>query len=183
MTGAAATLVGAVLIAALSTMGDFIWATWIPRHRWEYGLTHGTLLFLAIGLFLGAVHRRALPGALGGAVVGAAAAGSFYLLAPLLGMASMFVAWMGVWLALALLHWRLAPRRLGPSEAVVRGLVAAVASGAAFYAVSGIWMPFRPSGWDYAWHLAAWTFAYLPGFAALVAGIPARRPMPADAGG
>jgi hypothetical protein len=178
MTGAVATLVGAVVIAALSTIGDFVWASWIPRHRWEYGLTHGTLLFLAIGLFLGALNGRAAAGAVGGAIAGAAAAGSFYLLAPFVGFASMFLAWMGVWLALALLHWRLAPQRLGPSEAVVRGLVAAIASGAAFYAVSGIWLPFRPAGWDYAWHFAAWTFAYLPGFAALVAGIPGRRPMP-----
>ena len=44
---------------------------------------------------------------------------------------------------------------------------AAVTSGTAFYAISGIWRPFDPQGWDYAVHFGAWTLAYLPGFAAL----------------
>lgn len=178
MTGPAAIVIGTLVIAAISTAGDFIWATWIPRHRWEYGMTHGTLLFLAIGLFLGTLARRPAAGALAGAIIGAAAAGSFYLVAPVLGLASMFVVWMGVWVALAVLHWRLNPALLGPSEAAARGVAAALASGAAFYAVSGIWMPFRPSGWDYAWHLAAWSVAFFPGFLALVAGTLQRQPMP-----
>jgi hypothetical protein len=29
-------------------------------------------------------------------------------------------------------------------------------------------MPVDPQGWDYAVHFAAWTFAYFPGFAALL---------------
>ena len=44
---------GAAAIAAVSTLGDFIWATWIPEHLPLYGLIHGTLLFLSIGLYLG----------------------------------------------------------------------------------------------------------------------------------
>jgi hypothetical protein len=47
-------------------------------------------------------------------------------------------------------------------------LAAAFGSGVAFYAISGIWRPFDPVGWDYAVHAAAWTLAYLPGFAALL---------------
>ena len=39
---------------------------------------------------------------------------------------------------------------------------------------SGIWRPFNPVGWDYAVHFAAWTIAYLPGFAALMVGAPAK---------
>ena len=39
---------------------------------------------------------------------------------------------------------------------------------AAFYAVSGMWFPFNPAGWDYAVHFVSWTFAFLPGFAALL---------------
>lgn len=178
MSGPVAVLVGTLALAALSTAGDFIWATRIPRHQWEYGVAHGTLLFLAVGLFLGALAGRAVVGAIAGAAIGAAAAGGFYLLAPMLGMASMFLIWMGLWIALAVLHWQLAPWRLGPSEAAVRGLAAALLSGAAFYAVSGIWMPFRPRGWDYALHFAAWAAAFLPGLVALVGGTLGRRPMP-----
>ena len=46
------------------------------------------------------------------------------------------------------------------SEVAARGAVAAVTSGVAFYAISGIWRPFNPAGWDYAVHFAAWTIAF-----------------------
>ena len=167
LTGVRATLAGAAAIAAVSTVGDFIWATWIPRHRAPYGLTHGTLLFLCVGLFLGALANRRAAGALGGALIGFAAAGSFYLLAPVAGRWTMFVAWFGVWIALGLLNERF---RQGPGigRAAARGVLAAVVSGAAFYLVSGIWRPFNPQGWDYLVHFGAWVLAYLPGFAALL---------------
>jgi hypothetical protein len=47
-------------------------------------------------------------------------------------------------------------------------VLAAIGSGLGFYAISGIWMPFNPHGWDYARHFIYWTIAYLPGFAALL---------------
>ena len=52
---ARAVLIAAVLIAAVSTLGDFIWAGLQLRHRPLYGLSHGTFLFLCIGLYLGAL--------------------------------------------------------------------------------------------------------------------------------
>ena len=166
-TGVRATLGGAAAIAAVSTLGDFIWATWIPQHRAPYGLTHGTLLFLCVGLFLGTPANKRAAGALGGALIGFAAAGSFYLLAPVAGRWAMFVAWFGVWIALGLLNERFAPGP-GMGRAVARGVLAAVVSGTAFYLVSGIWRPFNPQGWDYLTHFGAWTLAYFPGFAALL---------------
>jgi len=171
LTGVRATLGGAVAIAAVSTLGDFIWATWIPRHRAIYGLTHGTLLFLCVGLFLGTLANKRVAGTLGGALIGFAAAGSFYLLAPVAGRWTMFAAWFGVWIALGLLNERLKPGP-GIGSAVVRGVLAAVVSGAAFYLVSGIWRPFNPQGWDYLVHLGAWMVAYFPGFAALLVARP-----------
>jgi hypothetical protein len=51
---------------------------------------------------------------------------------------------------------------------VARGAVAAIASGLAFYLISGIWRPFNPQGLDYLVHFAAWTVAFAPGFAALM---------------
>jgi len=160
-------VVSALVMAAVSTGGDFIWATWITQHRAIYGLTHGTLLFVVAGLLLGVRANRPGAGALAGALVGAAAAGSFYLLAPRLGYSAMFVSWVGLWVALAVADARLNARRAPVSETAARGAVAAAASGLAFYAISGIWNPFDPSGWDYAVHFGAWAIAYFPGFASL----------------
>lgn len=167
MTGLATTFFSSLAIAALSTFGDFVWATWIPDHRIAYGLAHGALLFLAIGFALGTRAQQPYAGAIGGAVLGLAAASLFYVTAPLVGFSAMFFIWVGVWMGLAILYARLSGR--GVDRAVLaRGSMAAVASGLAFYLISGIWRPFNPEGWDYATHFAAWTVAYFPGFAALL---------------
>jgi hypothetical protein len=175
--GLAEAIAGSLAIAAVSTLGDFIWATWIPEHRAVYGFAHGALLFLAIGLFLGSITGRAAAGALAGACVGALAAGLYYLLVLMLGFWAMIVAWMAVWLGLAAVYGRLSAQRdagdrhdrhINVGVVASRGAAAAVASGLAFYAISGIWRPFDPQGSDYAVHFAAWTVAYFPGFAALL---------------
>ena len=67
-------------------------------------------------------------------------------------------------------------KRHRPTNARValRSALAAVGSGLAFYAISGIWMPFNPHGLDYVKHFVYWTIAYLPAFAALLIGSPKR---------
>ncbi|MCM3879275.1 MAG: hypothetical protein ND807_04115 [Vicinamibacterales bacterium] len=163
-------LAGALLIAAVSTLGDLIWAGLHLRHRPLYGLSHGTLLFLCIGLYLGALARQPLAGAVAGAVIGLLAAGSFYVLAPIAGYSVMFAVWAFVWLALAVLAGRMLrrPPPLTWGEVLARGIGAAIGSGAGFYLISGIWRPFNPQGWDYAVHYVSWTIAYLPGFVSLI---------------
>jgi hypothetical protein len=163
-------IIGALVIAAVSTLGDLIWAMWIPRHRPAYGLTHGTLLFLCIGLVLGGMATKWLTGALVGAAIGFVAAGSFYLLVPFTGFWSMFVIWFAVWIALGVFHGSLQTPKPPTPAMVGRGLIAAAAFAIAFYLISGIWFPFRPRGWDYAAHFAGWTFAYFVGFAPLLIG-------------
>lgn len=162
------TLFASLAIAALSTLGDFIWATWLPEHRAVYGLAHGLLLFCAIGLLFGRLAGRPGVGAAGGAAIGAAAASAFYLLAPLFAFAAMFVAWFGAWMALGWMYGWLSGGGASSRVVLARGAMASAASGLAFYLISGIWRPFDPQGWDYAVHFAAWTFAYVPGFAALL---------------
>lgn len=161
-------LQAAAAIAAVSTLGDFIWAGLGLPHRTVYGLIHGSLLFLCVGWYLGALAKQRATGAIAGAVIGFSAAGGFYLLAPALGRSAMFLLWFGIWIALGFLNQCLTRREIHVRAALARGILAAAGSGVAFYLVSGIWSPFDPQGWDYLLHFGAWTIAYLPGFAALL---------------
>jgi hypothetical protein len=169
-------IIGSIVTAAVSTLGDFLWANALPHHRAPYGLAHGTLLFLTVGSCLGAAAGRMMAGAAGGALIGFAAAAGFYLLRPMLGYSGLFVMFVALWAALGLLNGRVLQRRTGVGSVLVRSALAAIGSGLGFWAISGIWFPFNPHGWDYAVHFALWTIAYLPGFAALLAGHAAAEP-------
>ncbi len=175
-SGVRASIGGAVAMAAVSTLGDFAWATWIPEHRPAYGLIHGSLLFLCIGIYLGALTNKPWTGAIAAALIGGLAAASYYVMAPFSGRSIMFVVWIVAWVALGVLNESLKRREIEIRSALARGALAAVGSGAAFYLISGIWFPFDPEGWDYLSHFAGWTLAYFSGFAALlVARKPARQ--------
>jgi hypothetical protein len=168
MNGFGTALLGALLLGGLSTAYDAVWAAWIPRHRAVYGLVHGMTLLSAIGLVLGWSVRRRWAGLLGGALAGLTAAASFYALAPWLRMSAMFPAWMLLWLLFAALDAHLHRRPIVSTETLVRGVLAAVLSGAAFWSISGIWLGGHAGEPNYAWNFVRWVFAYFPGFAALV---------------
>jgi hypothetical protein len=169
LRAAGASAIAAIFLGAVSTAGDLVWRLWIPRHRAVFGLVHGAVICLCLGMAVGARSGRLAAGALAGPVIGLAAAGGFYLLAPMAGMAAMFPMWMVFWILFGLLDGRLrGERRLAP--VLVRGLLAAILSGAAFYAISGIWTRPPRGGPNYTYNLAAWTFAFFPGFLALFAG-------------
>ena len=172
MSGLAPAILGAVVIGAVSTLGDFIWATWIPEHRPIFGLSHGTLLFLCIGLYLGALVSKPLLGGGAGALIGFLAAGGFYVLVPILGARGMIVPmlamWIAFWVAFSVLNTVILRGNRSLGHAFARGAIAAVSSGIGFYVISGIWMPFDPSGIDFIFHFGAWIVAYLPGFVALL---------------
>ncbi|MCZ6634700.1 MAG: hypothetical protein O7G87_14950 [bacterium] len=161
-------LIAALILAALSTLGDFIWAHWQIRHRMVAGILHGALLCLCLGALLGRNSAKSiLLGALGGLAVGILSAGGFYLLRPLLRFYAMIAAWMELWILTALLHRWVGNTTERLSTALTRGLIAAVASGLAFYAISGIWTNPSPGGPNYPYHFLCWTIAFLPGFLAL----------------
>ena len=174
MPGLGAALLGALTLGALNTLGDFVWARFVTVHRTVYGLAHGTLLLMAVGLYLGVLRGRAALGALAGALVGLLAAASFYVLAPLLGYSAMFASWMALWIGFALVDARLRGLAALSRSVLVRGLAAALGSGLAFWAISGIWTHHSPDGPRYAYNFVCWTFAFLPGFAALLAGVRGR---------
>lgn len=160
-------LLSTVALALLATAGDFVWARWLPRHTVVAGVAHGALLFLAAGAMLGRPHRR--PGAGAGWGLGAGVAGAvvFYALAPLIGMAAMFVAWFVLWIVLGAATFGILQPERRALEGVVRGLLAGLSSGLAFYAVSGMWRNWNPAAISYPDHLWRWTIAFLPAFLCL----------------
>jgi hypothetical protein len=168
--GIRAAIAGAIVTATVSTFADYLWANVLPHHRPLYGLAHGTLLFLTVGFCLGAAARRTLLGASGGAVIGFCASAGFYLLQPYIGYSAIFVLYVALWVALGVLNGRVLHEGQSVPTVLGRSLLAAAGSGLGFYAISGIWFPFDPHGWDYAKHFVYWTIAYLPGFAALLVG-------------
>jgi len=168
VSGSNAALLGALLLGALNTLGDFLWAHYVARHRAPLGLLHGALLLMALGLYLGVLRKRPLVGAAVGAAVGLASAAGYYALAPLLRFYAMLVSWMALWLGFALLDARVLQRQVPPREALIRGLIAAVASGLAFYSISGIWTRPCAGGPSYGYNFLCWTMAFLPGLMALL---------------
>ena len=165
-----AAFISAIVIAAVSTIGDYLWANVVPHHRPIYGLAHGALLFMAVGACLGAAVRRPIAGALGVAAIGLGAAGMFYVLQPFLGYTAIFVLFFALWLGIGVLNGRVLRRHEPIGRVLLRSALAAIGSGAGFYAISGIWFPFRPQGWSYVEHFWKWAVAYFPAFAALLVG-------------
>jgi hypothetical protein len=169
----AAALSGAVLLGAANTLGDFIWAWGNVRHRVLYGVLHGALLLLCLGLYLGWLRGRTAIGALGGVVAGALAAGVFYALAPAIRWGALFAAWGALWIFVGLLDG-VVLRRGHARAALSRGALAAAASSIAFFAIAGIWLEPRTGGPRYIVNFLSWTIAFLPGLLVLVTRTPAR---------
>jgi hypothetical protein len=163
-------LASSLALAAVMTLGDFTWAALHIRHRMVYGVVHGAVMCLCLGIAIGVRVRRTLSAAVAGPLIGVAAAGAFYALAPALRWGAMFPAWMLLWLLFAILQ-----RQLAHGERIdttfKRGVLAAVLSGLAFYLISDIWIH-EAAHPGMLVHFGAWAFAFLPGFAALFARLP-----------
>ena len=160
--------VGAVFLGAVSTLGDFIWAAFHIRHRTGYGIVHGAIICLCVGAVIGWRARRLVAGIVAGPLIGVAAAGLFYVLAPFIRYSAMYPAWMFFWCCFALLQEQLKISR-DYRFAAIRGLASAVASAAAFYALR-IWNEPSVEPPNYLRIFINWSFAFLPGFVALFIG-------------
>jgi len=172
--GFQASLLGALLLGLLSTLGDWIWALWIPAGKVIHGVVHGAVIFAAIGLVLSleAQRRGGSPGstlrAVGSQIVlGVLVSASFYPLYSILGAAALLITWMGLWLGTAGIRRWIDPYPEGLGKTALRGFAAAILSGLAFWAVSGIWTNPPPTGPNLPWNFLCWTFAFLPGFLSL----------------
>jgi simple sugar transport system permease protein len=95
MTAFRNAIVGSLIVALVSTFGDYLWANTIPHGRAGYGLAHGVVLFLIVGACLGAPAGKAIVGAFGAVLVGVngTALGSFQWVAALLTAMAFGALW------------------------------------------------------------------------------------------
>ena len=156
-------LVGSMLLAVLSTVADYVWYLNIPQHQVSSGMIHGSVLFAALGGYLGWRKGKAVAGAIGGLMSGMLAALSFYALAPLGGYSMMVVSWVLLWVMLAALQTHL-DGRLEMPKAIGRGLVTSLAAGLGFAVVLfQLYRGWPPAEFPVVRHFVAWSMAYLPG--------------------
>lgn len=169
-----AILGGALTMAAFSTLGDWIWANYLRDGDPVAGVVHGLLIFIILAAAIAAAigtrlaYRRLLPTM---PCIGFLLAAVFYPLAYVTGyIAALLVTWILMWLLTAALTRWAAENDETLARAMQRGGAAALFSGLAFWAISGIWTQPSPGGPNYLWHFCAWTIAFLPGFVALLFG-------------
>ncbi len=165
---------GILIVAVVSTAGDYIWYQYGVQHRMLVGVLHGALMLMAVGGALGWPPKRVVTGLQVGVGAGVLGALLYYAMAPALGYPAMFAAWGVVWLLLAYGEGRLLQVPARPWSAVLtRGVIAAAISGVAFYAIAGtVWGRPPAGGRSYFQHLVAWIVAWAPGMIAI--GAPRR---------
>jgi hypothetical protein len=156
-------IIGALLLAALSTAADYVWFLNIPQHQVSSGAIHGSTLFAALGGYLGWRKGQLLIGVIGGLLSGLVAALSFYALAPVGGYSMMLVSWLVLWILLASLQTYL-DGQLNIARAVGRGLVTAIIAGLGFAVVLfELYRGWPPPTFSVFKHFVAWSMAYVPG--------------------
>jgi len=170
-------IVGVLVVAAVATVGDFIWYTYGVRHTLLAGLTHGALLLAVVGAVLGAASGHLLKGLPIGAIAGIGGAASYFVLVAVMDRrtygSAIPAAWVITWLILAALdgRWLRAPARRSWATIAGRGAVAAVIGGVAFYLVMNtLWGRPPAGGRNYVVQFFAWAFAWAPGLFALTVG-------------
>ena len=171
----ATTAAGVLAVAAAATCSDYIWYTYGVRHTMVAGFAHGALLLTAVGAVLGAASGHVLKGLPLGALAGVAGAATYYLLVLVMDRrtygTAIPAAWVTMWLILAALdgRWLRAPAKRPWSAVLVRGLLAAVLGGVAFYLVlTTLWGRPPEGGRNYFVQFLAWSFAWAPGLLALM---------------
>ena len=170
-------VVGIVGVALVATLGDYTWYSLRVRHSMTAGILHGAVLLTGVGAVLGWDAGRVVKGLPIGALAGIGGALTYYLLVALVdrrtyGMA-IPMSWIALWLIVAVLdgRWLRSPERRAWGEIAVRGGLAAVLSGAAFFMVMNtLWGRPPATGRNYGVQFAAWVVAWAPGLLTLTLG-------------
>ncbi len=163
-------VVSSLFVAAVATAADWVWASQLLRHKVLYGLVHGAGLCGAMGLALGAAHRRPFTGVAGGLIAGVLAAASYYGFVSVPGFRqwAILASWAVLWILFGYLEGPFLRGSRVPG-AIARGIVAAAGSGAVFYYVTAAnWTRWNPQSIDYLDHFWRWAVAFVPGFLALL---------------
>jgi len=165
---------GILGVALVATLGDYTWYTLGVRHSITTGIIHGAVLLTAVGAVLGLDAGRLLRGLPIGTLSGVGGALIYYVLVALVDRrtygTAIPAAWIAMWLLIALLdgRWLRAPQRRPWAEIAMRGVLAAVVSGIAFYLVMNtLWGRPPATGRNYLLQFAAWAVAWGPGLLAL----------------
>jgi hypothetical protein len=137
-------VLGVLVVAAVATLGDFIWYTYGVQHTMAAGLVHGALLLTAVGGVLGAACGRTIKGLPIGTLAGLGGAACYYVLVALVDRrtygSAIPASWVIMWLILAALEgrWLRAPQSRTWGGVAARGVTAAVLGGVAFYLVMNV---------------------------------------------
>src|SRR5918994_5038290 len=132
---------GILGVALVATLADYTWYTVGVRHTITTGIVHGAVLLTAVGAVLGLDAGRIVKGLPIGALAGVGGALTYYLLVALVDRrtygSAIPASWVALWLMLAVLdgRWLRAPEHRPWRGVAVRGALAAVLSGAAFFMV------------------------------------------------
>ena len=176
-------LIGILAVALVATLADYTWYTLHVRHSMTTGIVHGALLLTAVGAVLGVDAGRVVKGLPIGALAGVGGALTYYLLVALVDRrtygSAIPASWVVLWLIVAVLdgRWLRAPERRPWRAIAIRGALAAVVSGVAFFMVMNtLWGRPPATGRNYAVQFAAWLVAWAPGLLALTWGGSSARP-------
>ena len=170
-------VVGILGVALVATLADYTWYTLDVRHSMTTGIIHGAVLLTAVGAVLGLDAGRVVKGLPIGALAGVGGALTYYLLIALVDRrtygSAIPASWVALWLIVAVLdgRWLRAPERRPWPAIAIRGALAAVLSGIAFFMVMNtLWGRPPATGRNYAVQFAAWVVAWAPGLLALTLG-------------
>ena len=170
---------GILGVALIATLADYTWYTLHVRHNMATGIIHGAVLLTAVGAVLGLHAGHVLKGLPIGALAGVGGALTYYLLIALVDGrtygSAIPASWVALWLIVAILdgRWLRAPDRRPWGEIAIRGALAAVLSGVAFFMVMNtLWGRPPATGRNYIVQFGAWLVAWAPGLLALTLGRP-----------
>jgi len=167
-------LLGILGVALTATLCDYTWyANHVP-HNMVTGITYGVVLLTVVGAVLGFDAGRIVRGLPIGALAGVGGALTYYLLIAVMDKRTYGPAipasWVALWFILAALdgRWLRAPNRRPWREVAIRGALAALLSGVAFYLVmTRLWGRPPATGRNYLLQFGAWAVAWAPGLLAL----------------
>lgn len=175
---------GILGVALAATIADYTWYTLHIHHSMATGIIHGAVLLTAVGAVLGLDAGSVVKGLPIGALAGIGGALTYYLLIALVDPrtygSAIPASWVALWLIVAMLdgRWLRAPERRAWRVIAIRGVLAAVLSGVAFFMVMNtLWGRPPATGRNYVIQFGAWIVAWAPGLLALTLGRSSKRAM------